>query len=68
MLKVVDYPSLWVWHAIFGLFGKKYDVRVLEKSPFVNNLFHGKSHDVKSQVNGKSTRDIISLHMVLIHL
>lgn len=53
MLKVVDDQSLWVWHAIFGLFGKKYDVSVLENFSFVNNLFHGKSHDIKSQVNGQ---------------
>jgi hypothetical protein len=53
MLVVVDDRSLWVWHAIFSLFRKNYDVSVLEKSPFVNNLFHGKSHDIKFQVNGQ---------------
>jgi len=41
-----------VWHAIFGLLGENYDISVLDKSPFVNNLFCGKSHDIKFQVNG----------------
>jgi hypothetical protein len=51
MVEVVVDQSLWVWHAIFGLLGENYDISVLDNSPFVNNLFCGKSHDIKFQLN-----------------
>jgi hypothetical protein len=53
ILEAIADKSLWIWHAFFGMPGSNNDVNVLDRSPFVNNMLHGPSHDLSFVVNGK---------------
>ena len=46
-----DY-RLWIWHAFFGIPSGNNDPNVLDRSPFVRNLFTGHTNGVGFWING----------------
>lgn len=52
---VVD-ARLWCWHCFFGVPGGNNDLNILDRSPLLTDLMHGRAPEVTFQVNGNSHR------------
>lgn len=51
ILEAITYQSLWNWQAFFGVPGSNNDVTVLDRPPFVRDMFRGNSNDMKFTIN-----------------
>jgi hypothetical protein len=50
---VVD-SRLWFWHVFFGLPGSNNDLNILDKSPLLIDIMHGRAPNVEFQVNNNT--------------
>jgi len=50
---IVD-SRLWFWHAFFGCPGSNNDINILDRSPLLVDLMHGRAPEVNFEVNGES--------------
>lgn len=51
LLEAIVVQSLWIWHAIFGLYGRNIDINVLDRSPLVTNFLKGDGQVMSFVVN-----------------
>lgn len=51
LLEAIVVQSLWIWHAIFGLYRRNTDINVLDRSPLVTNFLKGDGQVMSFVVN-----------------
>ena len=52
-LEAVASHDLWIWHALFGMFGSLNDINVLQRSTLIQSLINGEFHTIEYEVNGR---------------
>ncbi|KAF8411112.1 hypothetical protein HHK36_003651 [Tetracentron sinense] len=53
ILEAVASKDLWIWHAFFQMSSSHNDVNVLDHSPLLNSLIHGRMPPVNYTMNGR---------------
>ncbi|PKI48675.1 hypothetical protein CRG98_030935 [Punica granatum] len=52
ILEAIAGPELWIWHSFFGVGRSDNDIKVLDRSPVLNDVLEGRALEVNYAING----------------